>query len=268
MLDEKAKIIAVANQKGGVGKTTTAVNLSASLVSKGKKVLLIDCDSQGNATMALGFTNPDELQFTLASLMELIVGNANITNASEYILHSQGIDLIASNTDLALMEISIVNLMCRETVLKRIIDMYLSDYDYVIIDTLPSLGILTINVFAAADSIIIPIEADDYYSARAMEALLSTISKVRKQINPKLQIEGVLMTKMDKRKSYKDVIYSSIKDSYGDFVRIFETQIPTYAPTSKMAQYGKTAISFEAKSKLATGYIMLADELIGGADNG
>jgi chromosome partitioning protein len=139
---------------------------------------------------------------------------------------------------------------------------------YSALDTLPSLGILTINVFATADSIIIPIEADDYFSARAMEALLNTISKVRKQINPKLAIEGVLITKMDKRKSYKDVIYSSIKESYGDFIRIFETQIPTYAQTSKMAQYGQTAITYDAKSKMANGYNSLADEILGGVQIG
>jgi chromosome partitioning protein len=200
--------------------------------------------------------------------MELVVGNAEILNPYEYILNSQGIDLIASNTDLALMEISIVNIMCRETVLKRITDLYKDNYNYIIIDTLPSLGILTINVFATADSIIIPIEADDYFSARAMEALLKTISKVRKQINPKLVIEGVLITKMDKRKSYKDVIYSSIKESYGKFIRIFETQIPTYAQTSKMAQYGQTAITYDAKSKIANGYNSLADEILGGGQIG
>ena len=187
------KVIALTNQKGGVGKTTTAFNLGVSLVQQGKKVLLIDADAQANLTMALGYNRPDDIPITLSTVMQNIIDDKTLDVSQGIIHHSEGVDLLPSNIELSGFEVRIINAMSRERVLKTYVNEVKKNYDYVLIDCMPSLGMITINALAAADSVIIPTQPH-YLSAKGLELLLRSVSMVKRQINPKLRIDGILMT--------------------------------------------------------------------------
>lgn len=189
----KCKAIAIANQKGGVGKTTTTSNLGIGLARQGKRVLLIDADAQGSLTASLGFTQPDKLEITLANVMANIINDEDFAADYGILKHEEGIDLMPGNIELSGLEVSLVNVMMRETILRRYIEMVKENYDYILIDCMPSLGMITINAFACADSILIPVQAA-YLPVKGLEQLIKTIGKVRRQINPKLTIEGILRT--------------------------------------------------------------------------
>ena len=183
------KVIALTNQKGGVGKTTTAVNLGVGLAQQGKKVLLIDADAQANLTMALGYNRPDDLPFTLSTVMQDIIDDKTVDVSQGIIHHKEGVDLIPSNIELSGLEVRLINALSRESVLKTYVNEVKRDYDFVLIDCMPSLGMITINSLAAADSVVIPTQPH-YLSAKGLELLLRTVSKVRRQINPRLRIDG------------------------------------------------------------------------------
>ena len=187
------KVIALTNQKGGVGKTTTAVNLGVSLVQQGKKVLLIDADAQANLTMALGYNRPDDIPITLSTVMQNIIDDKTLDGSQGIIHHREGVDLLPSNIELSGFEVRLINAMSRERVLKTYVNEVKKNYDYVLIDCMPSLGMITINALAAADSVIIPTQPH-YLSAKGLELLLRSVSMVKRQINPKLRIDGILMT--------------------------------------------------------------------------
>lgn len=187
------KVIALTNQKGGVGKTTTAVNLGVGLAQQGNKVLLIDADAQANLTMALGYNRPDDLPFTLSTVMQDIIDDKTVDVSQGIIHHKEGVDLIPSNIELSGLEVRLINALSRESVLKTYVNEVKRDYDFVLIDCMPSLGMITINSLAAADSVVIPTQPH-YLSAKGLELLLRTVSKVRRQINPRLRIDGILMT--------------------------------------------------------------------------
>ena len=187
------KVIALTNQKGGVGKTTTAVNLGVSLVQQGKKVLLIDADAQANLTMALGYNRPDDIPITLSTVMQNIIDDKTLDVSQGIIHHREGVDLLPSNIELSGFEVRLINAMSRERVLKTYVNEVKKNYDYVLIDCMPSLGMITINALAAADSVIIPTQPH-YLSAKGLELLLRSVSMVKRQINPKLRIDGILMT--------------------------------------------------------------------------
>ena len=187
------KVIALTNQKGGVGKTTTAVNLGVSLVQQGKKVLLIDADAQANLTMALGYNRPDDIPITLSTVMQNIIDDKTLDVSQGIIHHSEGVDLLPSNIEMSGFEVRLINAMSRERVLKTYVNEVKKNYDYVLIDCMPSLGMITINALAAADSVIIPTQPH-YLSAKGLELLLRSVSMVKRQINPKLRIDGILMT--------------------------------------------------------------------------
>ena len=203
------KVIALTNQKGGVGKTTTAVNLGVSLVQQGKKVLLIDADAQANLTMALGYNRPDDIPITLSTVMQNIIDDKTLDVSQGIIHHSEGVDLLPSNIELSGFEVRLINAMSRERVLKTYVNEVKKNYDYVLIDCMPSLGMITINALAAADSVIIPTQPH-YLSAKGLELLLRSVSMVKRQINPKLRIDGILMTMVMPRTNISKEITASV----------------------------------------------------------
>ena len=183
------KVIAVSNQKGGVGKTVTCVNLGIGLAREGKKVLLIDADPQGSLTISLGYEEPDEMEYSLATLMLNIVNDEKLDTQKTILHHKEEVDLIPSNIELSGIEVSLVNAMSGELILKALVDKLRPFYDYIIIDCMPSLGMMTINALACVDSVLIPVQAA-YLPIKGLQQLIKTIGRVQKQLNPKLSIEG------------------------------------------------------------------------------
>ena len=258
------KVIAIANQKGGVGKTTTTSRLGIGLAKRGKKVLVIDADAQGSLTASLGFTEPDKLEETLARVMMNIINDEEMEADYGILKHDEGIDLLPGNIELASLEVSLVNVMSRELVLRSYIERIRAEYDYILIDCMPSLGMITINVFACADSILIPVQAA-YLPVKGLEQLIKTIGKVKRQINPKLAIEGILLTMVDSRTNYARDISALLIEAYGSKVRIFENSIPMSVRAAEMSAEGVSIYKHDPKGKVAGAYQSLTKEVL---DNG
>ena len=254
------KIIAIANQKGGVGKTCTAVNLAVGLVYEGKRVLLVDADPQGDSTKSLGWES-DALHTTLTDLLYATSTNGapSWESYEQTILHhAEGVDMIPSNIELSGMELSLVNTMCRESILRMTLRQVQSMYDYVIIDCMPSLGILTINALAAADSVLIPVQTQ-YLSAKGMEQLLHTVHQVRKQINPKLRIEGVLPTMVDERTNLTKSIRAALATQYGQ--KLLPIAIPRSIQAAESTVEGCSIFKWAPNGRIAQAYTQLAKEV-------
>ena len=254
------KVIALTNQKGGVGKTTTAVNLGVSLAKQGKSVLLVDADAQANLTMALGYTKTDNLPITLSDIMQDIIDGKSV-DVQESILHTgEGVDLLPSCVELAGVETTLIDTKNRESVLKACISEVKKNYDYVLIDCMPALGMLTINGLAAADSVIIP-NQPHYFSIKGLEQLLRSVSKVKRQINPNLRIDGILMTMVMPRTKITQTVISTVKNAYGRNIKIFDTQIPFSIRAVEATAEGKSIFSYDKSGKIAAAYEQFGKEV-------
>lgn len=264
-MKEKPTVMAVVNQKGGTAKTTTVENLGIGLAREGKKVLLMDTDPQGSLTISLGYPRPDELETTLFDLLNKTI-NEDCVIAGEGIVHqAEGIDLIPANISLAGLEVALVNTMNRERILKQFLELVKGNYDYVLLDCMPSLGMLTVNALAAADAALVPVQAN-YLSAKGLEQLLQTINKVKRQINPKLRIEGILLTMVDGRTNYGREISSLIRDTYGGHIKIFNSEIPRSVRAAEISAEGKSIFLHDPKGKVAEAYQNLTKEVMTNAE--
>lgn len=262
---KKATVMAVVNQKGGTGKTTTTENLGVGLAMEGKKVLVVDTDPQASLTISLGYPVPDELPITLSDLMAKVMLEKPIDPGEGILHHPEGIDLMPSNIELSGLEVSLVNAMSRETILRQYLDTVKPNYDFILMDCMPSLGMLTVNALAAADNVLIPVQAA-YLPAKGLEQLLQTINKVRRQINPKLKIEGILLTMVDSRTNYAKDISNLIRENYGGKLKVYKTDIPRSVRAEETSAEGTSIFKHDPKGKVADAYRVLTKEVLSNAE--
>lgn len=256
------KVYAIASQKGGVGKTTTAISLGAELAQQGYKVLLIDADSQGSLTASLGYTEPDSMEETLASVLEKVVNEEPFDRKKYGILHhEEGFDVLPCNIELSGLEVSLVNAWSREVVLSKYIERIKDDYDYIIIDCMPSLSLMTINVFSAADRVIIPVQAA-YLSLKGLEQLIKTIGKVKRGLNSRLGIDGILITMLNSRTNYAKEIVSLLEEAYGGSVHIYNSKIPFSVRAAEATAEGMSIYKYDPKGKVAKAYKDFTKEVL------
>ena len=257
----KCEVIAIANQKGGVGKTTTTFNLGVALAHAGKRVLLVDSDPQGDLTTYMGIHDPDNIPVTLSTLMERSIKDEDINSKEAILKHDEGIDLIPSNLELSSMEVSLVNAMSREFTLRNCLSDIKDKYDYVLIDCMPSLGMITINALACADKVIIPVQSE-FLAAKGMSHLLNTVLKVRKQINPNLKVGGILLTMVDGRTNLSKDIANELRSTYGTVFKLYDNQIPRGVKAAESSRMGESVLSYDSSSKVAQSYIDFAKEVL------
>ena len=256
-----ANITAICNQKGGVGKTVTAVNLGIGLAREGKKVLLVDVDPQGSLTASLGYQHPDQLESTLADVLGFIITDKPLIPGMGIIHQAEGVDLLPANIELSGLEVTLVNTMSRETILRDYLNNVREQYDVILLDCCPSLGMLTINALAAADEVIIPMQAH-YLSIKGLEQLIRTISNVKRKINPGLEIAGILITMADLRTTYSREIIELLRNSYGDKLRIFNSIIPQSIRAAETSAEGRSIYLHDPAGKVSAAYASLTREVL------
>ncbi len=256
-----AKVIAVTNQKGGVGKTTTAINLGIGLANQGKRVLLIDSDQQASMSSALGIRDPDHLDVTLATIMQNIIDEKEFPDDFGIWQHPEGIAFVPANIELSGMETRLVNTMSREYVLKAYVDQVRKNYDYILIDCMPSLGMMNINALVAADSLVIPCQPN-YLSTKGLNLLLGSVMKVRRTINPSLKIDGILLTMVDGRTNHAKDIIAALRQSVGTNIRVFDAEIPRSVRVAEASMEGQSIYAYDRKGKAAVAYEALTKEVL------
>jgi len=256
-----ATIYAVCNQKGGVGKTVTAVNLGIGLSREGKRVLLVDVDAQGSLTASLGYQQPDRMEVTLATIMGQIITDDPLPPGAGIIHHAEGVDLLPANIELSGLEVTLVNTMSRETILRDYLRTVSDDYDVVILDCCPSLGMLTINALTAADKVLIPVQAQ-FLSIKGLEQLISTVANVRRKLNPGLSISGILITMADMRTVYAREIVELLHTAYDGKLRIFDNIIPLSVRAAETSAEGKSIYLHDPAGKVSTAYAALTREVM------
>lgn len=255
------KVITISNCKGGTGKTTSAINLGIGLARKGFRVLLADLDAQGSMTAGLGIENPDKLKYTMATaLTDLIYEKCNDPRKG-IIKNEEGVDLMPGNVELAILEANLVNTVSRETVLREFLCFLKPDYDFIILDCPPSLGQITLNAFAAADSVLIPVQAA-YLPVKGMELFIKEINRLKGRLNPLLDIEGILMTMVDGRTNYTKEMMKLLNRFYEKEVRIFKSSIPFSVRAAEATHKKMSIFSYDPKGKVAEAYRGLAEEVL------
>lgn len=255
------KVIAICNQKGGVSKTTTTANLGVGLVRAGKKVLVIDADPQGNLSQSLGIENPDELEIALPNIMEQIMTGEDVDVKKGIVHHKEGLDLMPCNIDLSAVDVSLVHVLSREFIIKTYVDSMREFYDYILIDCMPSLGVITINSLTASDSVLIPVQAA-YLPVKGLEQLIKTICRVKKHLNPEIKFEGILISMLNARTNYAKDIMELIREFYGDAIPIFESKIPFSVKAAETSAAGVSIFTLDKKHPVAQAYEKLTEEVI------
>ena len=258
---KNCKIFAVANQKGGTGKSTTSCNLGNALAAAGHRVLCVDMDPQANLSMNFGIAHPDELDMSMHNVLALLMDGAELPDKSEYIRNVEKLDIIPSNINLSVTEINLRNELDGNRLLSELLEPLRPDYEYMVLDTSPSIGMLTISALAACDSVIIP-ASPQLWSATGLTDLLETILKIKKRINPRIEIEGILLTMCDERtRLFRDA--KALLDGFcEERIRIFETRIPNTVKVGEANYGGVSIMDFDAKSKAAIAYTEFAKEVI------
>jgi len=260
-MSTEAKITALCNQKGGVGKTVTAINLGIGLAREGKRVLLVDVDSQGSLTASLGYQHPDQMENTLASILGRIISGEPVPSSEGIIHHAEGVDLLPANIELSGLEVTLVNTMSRETILREYLNSVRDQYDVILLDCCPSLGMLTINALAAADDILVPMQAH-FLSLKGLEQLIRTISNVKRKINPRLEIAGILITMADMRTNYSREIVELLRSTYGGKLHIFDSIIPLSIRAAETSAEGRSIYLHDPAGKVSAAYAALTREVL------
>ena len=255
------KVISICNQKGGTAKTATAVNLGIGLARKGKRVCLIDCDPQGSLSVYLGIPEPDELEESLATVMKHIIQGDEYDLDEAMYQHSEGVDFIPGNIELSALELSLVTLMSREYVLKEFVDRLRERYDYLILDSMPSLGMLTINVLSCADSVLIPVESK-YLSIKGLQQLIRSMGQIKRKINPELEFEGIVLTMVDNRTNDAKDTIEKLEENYGEYIHIFNNRIPLTVRMAETTKLSKSIYAHDPCGKAAAAYEGLTEEVL------